>query len=61
MSNSLSEGVRRQDEIQAYRSSIIDADLAETALELTVAETAYESVLAATARLQLPSLVDYLR
>lgn len=54
-------GLQRRDEIRAYRSSIVDADLAETALELTIAETAYESVLAATARLQIPSLVDYLR
>ena len=54
-------GAQRRDEIRAYRSSIVDADLAETALELTIAETAYESVLAATARLQIPSLVDYLR
>ncbi len=53
--------VSRRDDIRAYRSSIVDADLAETALELTKAETAYQSVLAATARLQLPSLVDYLR
>ncbi len=51
----------RLDDIREYRSSIVDADLAETALQLTIAETAYESVLAATARLQLPSLVDYLR
>lgn len=51
----------RRDEIRDYRSSIVDADLAETALRLTMAETAYESVLAATARLQLPTLVDYLR
>lgn len=54
-------GIQRRDEIRAYRSSIVDIDLAETALELTIAETAYESVLAATARLQTPSLVDYLR
>ena len=54
-------GAQRRDEIRAYRSSIVDADLAETALEMTIAETAYESVLAATARLQIPSLVDYLR
>ncbi|MEM7285178.1 MAG: flagellar hook-associated protein FlgL [Actinomycetota bacterium] len=57
----LESGTQRRDEIRAYRSSIVDADLAETALELTIAETAYESVLAATARLQIPSLVDYLR
>ncbi len=57
----MQSSTERRDEIRAYRSSIIDADLAETALELTIAETAYESVLAATARLQLPSLVDYLR
>ena len=54
-------GSVRRDEIRSYRSSIVDADLAETALELTLAETAYQSVLAATARLQLPNLVDYLR
>ncbi len=53
--------VVRRDEIRAHRSSIVDADLAETALELTKAETAYQAVLAATARLQLPTLVDHLR
>lgn len=51
----------RLDNVKAYRSSIIDTDLAKTALELTLAETAYQSVLAATARLQLPTLIDYLR
>lgn len=51
----------RGDAVRAHRSSIVDADLAETALRLTAAETAYEAVLAAAARLQLPSLVDYLR
>lgn len=51
----------RLDNVKAYRSSIIDTDLAQVALELTLAETAYQSVLAATARLQLPTLIDYLR
>ena len=51
----------RRDEIRAYRSSIVDADFAQTVLDLTLAETAYQAVLAATARLQLPSLGDYLR
>lgn len=59
--SSMVAGTARRDEIRAYRSSIVDADLAETAIELTLAETAYEAVLAATARLQQPSLVDYLR
>lgn len=54
-------GTVRRDQIRAHRGSIVDADLAETALELTLAETAYEAVLAATARLQRPTLVDYLR
>lgn len=54
-------GLARSDDLRNYRSSIVDADLAETALELTMAETAYESVLAATSRLQRPTLVDYLR
>lgn len=61
VSRAEASGLQRRDEIRAYRSNIVDADLAETALELTIAETAYESVLAATARLQIPSLVDYLR
>jgi len=51
----------RSHEIQAYRSSIVDVDLADVALELTLAQTAYEAVLLATGRMQLPSLVDYLR
>ncbi len=50
----------RRDEIVAYRSSIVDVDFAEAALELTAAETAYQAVLAATARLQRTSLLDYL-
>ena len=61
VASALSSGQSRRDEIVAYHSSIVNADLAETALELTLAETAYESVLAATSRLQLPNLVDYLR
>ncbi len=52
---------RRQDEIRAYHGSIVNADLAETVLDVTLAENAYQAVLAATARLQLPSLGDYLR
>lgn len=52
--------VARRDEIVAYRSSIVDVDFAEAALELTAAETAYQAVLAATARLQRTSLLDYL-
>lgn len=51
----------RQDEIRAHRSSIVNADLAQTVLDVTLAENAYQAVLAATARLQLPSLGDYLR
>lgn len=51
----------RRDEVRAYRSSFVDADLAESTLELTQAETAYQAVLAATMRLQEPSLVDFLR
>jgi flagellar hook-associated protein 3 FlgL len=61
VSNTLTSGQARRDEIRAYRSSIVDADLASTALEMTMAETSYESVLAATSRLQLPNLADYLR
>ncbi len=61
VSRALTSAQSRRDEIREYRTSIVDADLAETALSLTLAQTAYEAVLAATARLQLPSLVDYLR
>ena len=50
----------RRDEIIAYRSSIVDVDFAEAAVELTAAETAYQAVLAATARLQRTNLLDYL-
>jgi len=54
-------GTTHRDEISAYRSSIVDVDFAAAALELTAAQTAYEAVLAATARLQRTSLLDYLR
>lgn len=50
----------RRDELLAYRSSIVDIDFAEAAVELTAAETAYQAVLAATARLQRTNLLDYL-
>jgi flagellar hook-associated protein 3 FlgL len=50
----------RRDELVAYRSSIVDIDFAEAAVELTSAETAYQAVLAATARLQRTNLLDYL-
>jgi len=61
VASAVTSATARSYEIQAYRSSIVDVDLAEVALELTLAQTAYEAVLAATARMQLPSLVDYLR
>lgn len=50
----------RRDDLLAYRSSIVDIDFAEAAVELTAAETAYQAVLAATARLQRTNLLDYL-
>lgn len=61
VSSALDAGTARRDEVGRYRSSIVDADIAKTALELGLAQTAYEAVLAATARLQLPTLGDYLR
>lgn len=54
------DGANRREELLAYRSQLVDVDIAEAAVELTSAETAYEAVLAATARLQRNSLLDYL-
>jgi flagellar hook-associated protein 3 FlgL len=58
--HAVTHSTARRDEILAYRSSIVDIDFAEAALELTAAESAYQAVLAATARLQRTSLLDYL-
>lgn len=46
--------------LRNHRSSLEDADLAETVMELQMAEAAYQAVLGATARLSLPSLADFL-
>lgn len=61
VSNAINLATARRDDIRGHRSSIVDADLAETALEMTQADSAYQAVLAATSRLQRPTLVDYLR
>ncbi len=50
-----------RDAIRERVSTIMNIDIAETAVEVSLAETAYQSVLAAVARLQIPSLVDHLR
>jgi FlgN protein len=38
-----------------------DADIAESVMELQLAQTGYQAVLGATARLTMPSLVDWLK
>lgn len=58
--HALTTSATRRDDLLAYRSSIVDVDFAEAAVELTAAETAYQAVLAATARLQRTNLLDYL-
>jgi flagellar hook-associated protein 3 FlgL len=46
--------------LRTHRSSLEDADLAETVMELQMAEAAYQAVLGATARLSMPSLANFL-
>ncbi|MDY7105268.1 MAG: flagellin [Actinomycetota bacterium] len=49
---------RRFDAV-SQRSALEDVDFAESALELAQAQTAYEAALAAAARLEMPSLMDF--
>ena len=54
-------GLTRVDTLKAHRSTLEDVDLAETVMDLQMAEAGYQAVLGATARLTMPSLVDFLR
>jgi len=47
--------------LKGTRSELEDADVAETAMQLQQAQAGYQAALAATARLSMPTLVDYLR
>jgi flagellar hook-associated protein 3 FlgL len=42
------------------RSTLEDVDIAATALDMQLAQTGYQAALAASARISLPSLVDFL-
>jgi flagellar hook-associated protein 3 FlgL len=54
-------GLARIDTLKAHRSSLEDADVAESVMDLQMAQSGYQAVLGATARLTMPSLVDFLR
>lgn len=54
-------GLQRIDTIKEYRSSLEDADIAETVMDLQMAQNGYEAVLGAVSRLSMPSLLDFLR
>jgi flagellar hook-associated protein 3 FlgL len=54
-------GLQRIDTIKQVRSSLEDADMAESVMDLQMAQNGYQAVLGAVARLTMPSLVDFLR
>lgn len=54
-------GLQRIDTIRQARSSLEDADMAESVMDLQMAENGYQAVLGAVARLSMASLVDFLR
>ena len=54
-------GLQRVDTIKQHRSSLEDVDYAQSAMDLQMAQTGYQAVLGATARLTMPSLVDWLK
>jgi flagellar hook-associated protein 3 FlgL len=43
------------------RSTLEDADMAESVMDLQMAENGYQAVLGAVSRLSMPSLLDFLR
>ena len=47
--------------LQNQLSTIENADLAETTVELKLQEVAYQAALGATSRVMQPSLLDFLR
>ena len=54
-------GLQRLDTIRQHRSSLEDADMAESVMDLQLAQHGYQAVLGAVSRLTMPSLVDFLR
>jgi flagellar hook-associated protein 3 FlgL len=59
--SALETGRSRFDTLRTHRSTLEDADLAESVMDLQMAQSGYQAVLGATARLTMPSLVDFLR
>jgi flagellar hook-associated protein 3 FlgL len=51
----------RTSTLKQQRSTLEDVDVAQAALELAQAESGYRATLAAASRLQLPTLIDFLR
>jgi hypothetical protein len=47
--------------LEAHRSTLEDVDLADSVMDLRIAQAGYQAVLGASARLTMPSLVDFLR
>lgn len=54
-------GLQRIDTIKQARSSLEDADMADSVMDLQMAQNGYQAVLGAVSRLTMPSLVDFLR
>jgi flagellar hook-associated protein 3 FlgL len=54
-------GLQRVDTLKQHRSSLEDTDIAESVMDLQMAQNGYQAVLGATAKLTMPSLVDFLR
>ena len=54
-------GQQRVDTLKQHRSSLEDADIAQSVMDLQLAQSGYQAVLGATVKLTMPSLVDWLR
>ena len=54
-------GLQRLNTIKQTRSTLEDADMAETVMDLQMAQNGYQAVLGAVSRLSMPSLADFLR
>jgi len=54
-------GQQRVDTLEQHRSSLEDADIAQSVLDSQLAGSGYQAVRGATARLTMPSLVDWLK
>ncbi len=57
----LTIGQQRVDTLKQHRSSLEDADVPRSVMDLQLAQSGYQAVLGATARLTMPSLVDWLK